>query len=135
MDSFNEFYIWKNLDPKYRPQVVLVRYNATHLPHEDKVVKYRPYYCGDDTNYFGASILAMYRLGREKGYSLIYAETKGINLIFVRDDVLEENDLHFKNVNCVEQIYRYPAYGKGPNGGHREDTKHREYVSSSEILP
>ena len=134
IDNYNEFYIWKNLSPNYKPQVVLIRYNATHLPSEDKVVRYRPYYCGDDTNYFGASISAMYELARQKGYSLVYAESKGINLLFVRDDVLQKYDLHFKNTNDIEQIYRYPAYGKGPNGGHREDVKHREYVTSKDLL-
>lgn len=134
IDNYNEFYIWKNLDPKYKPKVVVIKYNGTHLPHEDKVAKYRPYYCGDETNYFGASILAMFNLGKAKGYSLIYAESVGVNLFFVRDDVLQECHLQFKNTNEAEKIYRYPAYGKGPNGGHRQDTKHREYTTSTELL-
>ncbi len=134
IDNYNEFYIWKNLDPKYKPQVVLIKYNATHLPDVDKVAKYRAYYCGDDTNYFGASLLAMYNLGRAKGYSLVYAENVGMNLFFIRDDLLQKSPWLFKNVNDVNQIYRYPAYGKGPNGGHREDPKHRPYTTSAEIL-
>ncbi len=134
IDNYNEFYIWKNLDSKYKPKVVVIKYNGTHLPQEDKVAKYRPYYCGDETNYFGASILAMYNLARLKGYSLIYAESVGVNLFFVRDDVLAECDFHFKNTNDVEKIYRYPAYGKGPNGGHRQDLKNRPYFNSSELL-
>jgi len=134
IDSYNEFYIWKNLDSQYKPRVVVIKYNGTHLPNEDKVAKYRPYYCGDETNYFGASILAMYNLGRAKGYSLIYAESVGVNLFFIRDDVLQQSGIHFKNVNDVEKIYRYPAYGKGPNGGHRQDLKNRPYVNSTELL-
>lgn len=134
IDNYNEFYVWKNLDSKYKPKIVVIKYNATHLPSEDKVAKYRPYYCGDETNYFGASILAMYNLGRAKGYSLIYAENVGVNLFFVRDDILDQVDFSFKNTNQVEKLYRYPAYGKGPNGGHRQDAKNREYTSSLELL-
>jgi len=134
IDNYNEFYIWQNLHPKYKPKVVSIKYNATHLPHEDKVAKYKPYFCGDDTNYFGASILAMYNLGKMKGYSLVYAENVGVKLFFIRNDVLQESGLQFKNVNDVDKVYRYPAYGKGPNGGHREDAKHRPYLSSAEIL-
>ena len=132
--DFNDFYVWKAIDEKYRPSVVIIEYNATHLPHMDKVVKYTPYYCGDDTNYFGASILALYNLGRAKGYSLVYADKLGVNLIFIRDDIIAENNLKFKNMNDVEKIYVYPTYGKGPNGGHRADPRKREYFTSTELL-
>lgn len=134
IDNFNEFYIWKNLDETYKPRVVLIKYNATHPPTVDCVAKYRPYYFGDGTNYFGASILALYNLGRLKGYSLVYAESIGMNLFFIRDDVLEEKNLHFKNMNDVEKIYRFPAYANGPNGGYRQDPKARAYLTSSEAL-
>jgi hypothetical protein len=134
IDHYNEFYVWKSLDEKYKPKVVVIKYNATHLPAEDKVARYRPYYCGDDTNYFGASILAMSHLGRKKGYSLVYAENVGVNLFFIRDDLLKRSGLKFKHENDVERLYRYPAYGKGPNGGHREDPKRRSYFTSEELL-
>jgi hypothetical protein len=131
--DYNDFYVWKAIDEKYRPAVVLIEYNSTHLPDEDKVVRYRPYYVGDDTNYYGASILALYRLGRAKGYSLVYADANGVNLFFVRDDLITEN-IHFKEINQVDKLYRRPTYGKGPNGGHPEDYKQRCYLSSEEVL-
>ena len=74
---YNDFHIWKALDETYKPRVVVISYNATHLPDVDQVVKYRPFYLGNGTNNFGASILALYNLGKSKGYSLIYAE-KGV---------------------------------------------------------
>ncbi|MBX7066658.1 MAG: hypothetical protein K1X28_05455 [Parachlamydiales bacterium] len=134
IDHYNEFYIWHSLDEKYRPAVVAIKYNATHGPDQDLVAKYRPFFIGDGTNYFGASILAMYRLGRSKGYSLVYAESIGMTLFFIRDDILEEKKLHFKNMNDVEKIYRFAAYGNGPNGGYRQDPKARAYISSSDVL-
>lgn len=134
IDNYNEFYIWNILDEKYRPAVVLIKYNASLLAYEDKVAKYRPFYCGDGTNYFGASIIALYNLGRKKGYSLVYAESIGMNLFFIRDDILKEKDLHFKNMNDPEKIYRFPAYANGPHGGFRQDPKNREYYPSSGLL-
>ena len=131
--DYNDFYIWKGLDAKYRPAVVLIEYNASHLPTEDKVVRYRPFYVGDDTNYYGASILSLYRLGRAKGYSLVYSDANGVNLFFIRDDLLTA-DIQFKHMNEVEKIYRYPTYGKGPNGGHPEDYKQRAYLSAEDLL-
>lgn len=132
--DYNDFYIWQVLDPKYRPAVVVIEYNATHPPSEDKVAKYRPYFSGDATNYFGASILALYNLGRSKGYSLIYADQAGVNLFFVRDDLLENSTVSFKNCNDVDKLYHPPTYGKGPNGGHRQDPKNRAYLRSTDLI-
>lgn len=132
--DYNDFYIWKELDPKYRPTVVVIECNPTHLPQEDKVVRYRPFYCGDGTNYYGASILALYHLGRSKGYSLVYHESSGTNLFFVKDEALDELKISFKDVNQVEKLYRPPTYGLGPNNGHRPDLKNRKYFTSLELL-
>jgi hypothetical protein len=132
--NYNDFYVWKALDQKFKPAVVLIEYNATHLPNEDKVVKYQFSFCGDGTDYFGASILALYNLGRSKGYSLVYAESAGINLFFIRDDILEEKKLRFKNMNDVEKLYRRPTYIVSPNGGPRKDPKNRAYLTSSDLL-
>jgi hypothetical protein len=132
--DYNDFHIWQAIDSKYRPAVIVIEYNGTHLPNEDKVVKYRPVYCGGGSNYFGASILAMYNLGVSKGYSLVYAESSGTNLFFIRNDILKEKNLVFKDMNQVEKIYRNPTYGTGPNGGHKEDRLDNVYIPSTELL-
>ena len=132
--DYNDFYIWHAIDEKYKPSVVVIEYNASHLPDEDKVAKYRPYYVGDETNYYGASILAFYHLGRSRGYSLVYADQNGVNLFFVRDDLITSKGLVFKDVNDVQKLYRSPTYGKGPNGGHPHDYKMRDYLSSDQII-
>jgi hypothetical protein len=132
--DYNDFYVWKALDKKYQPRLIVVEYNATHLPFEDKVVEYSPMFSGDATNYYGASILAFYNLGRSKGYSLVYAEKQGVNLFFVRDDLVSGPGYTFKNVNDVEKLYAFPKYGKGPNGGHKADPLFREYLKSTDLL-
>lgn len=132
--DYNDFYVWQAIDEKYRPCVVVIEYNGTHLPDEDKVAKYRPFFCGGGDNYYGASILALYNLGRSKGYSLVYAEKSGTNLFFIRDDLLAKYDLQFKNINQVDLLYRPPTYGTGPNGGHRPDRRNQPYCSSRELI-
>jgi len=134
IDNYNEFYIWKDLDEKYKPALVIIKYNGSLLAHDDKVAKYRPFFCGDGTNYWGASITALYHLGRKKGYSLVYAESIGMSLFFIRDDIIQEKNLHFKNMNDPEKIYRFPAYANGPHGGYKQDPKNQPYHSSLEIL-
>lgn len=132
--DFNDFYIWKSLDEVYQPRVVIIEHNASHSPTEDKVVKYNPNATWDGTNYCGASIRALYNLGKVKGYSLIYAESRGVNLFFVKDSILSEIEQTFKNVNNLLLIYQSPKYGYGPNSGHRHDDKNREYITSQKIL-
>lgn len=135
--DFNDFYIWHALSSKYRPRVVVIEYNGAYYPNEDKVVIYNPNYMWDYTNYSGASILALYNLGRSKGYSLVYANANGVNLFFIRDDVLkklEKSGIRFLNTNNVQGIYKPSTYGIGPNRGHPQDSLNRPYTSSKAIL-
>jgi hypothetical protein len=126
--GYNDFHIWNSLDLKYNPSVVIIQYNSTHLPDEDKIVKYRPYYLGDSTDYYGASILALYNLGRSKGYNLVYAENSGNHLFFVREDLFLQNEIKFKNLNEVDKLYRPPLCKRS------HDLRSRQYITSKEIF-
>lgn len=130
----NDFYVWNAVLQQYRPRVVIIEYNASHLPHEDKVVVYNPKARWDQSNYFGASILAYYKLGCRYGYSLVYADKRGVNLFFIRNDVLENCPYVFKNINSVEKIYKPPGYGRAPDGGHLSDPLNREYIRAEDVL-
>ena len=127
--GYNDFHLWKAIDAGYYPDVIVIETNPTLAPTEDKVVKYRPYYVGDTTTYYGASILALYNLGKSKGYSLIYAEKNGVHLFFMKDELLAENNLSFKNMGDVEKLYRKNSKTAGI-----EDFKNREYSSSTQLL-
>ena len=117
--DYNDFHVWNAIDSKYRPRVVVIEYNAKHPPGEDKTVPYDPHAWWDGcTSYFGASIDALFRLGRKKGYSLVYADNIGVNLFFVRDDILEtlkHKGISFKNVNDVQRLYKPPKYAVCPD--------------------
>lgn len=126
--DYNTFYLWKAIGDAYRPAVVVVATNATHLPSEDKVVIYHPFYVGDTSVYFGASVLSFYKLGRSKGYSLVYAEKNGCNLFFVRDDIIQSKGLVFKDMNDVEALYCPASHTPIP------DPLNRPFVTAEEIL-
>ena len=104
--DFNDYWVWKALDSFYRPRLVVLEYNASIAPWEAKAVKYDAKRMWDTTNYFGGSLLAMYRVARNKGYSLVYCEKAGVNAFFVRDDLL--NGLEAKAPN---EAYHGPSYG------------------------
>lgn len=107
----NDYWVWKAIQG-YSPRVVIMEYNASIPPTESKTIKYDPTSQWDGTNYFGASLLALKKLGDSKGYTLIACDNRTINSFFVRNDLVGD---HFK-VKNIEDIYRNPKYGKKVNG-------------------
>uniref|UniRef100_A0A6C0CPV2 Methyltransferase FkbM domain-containing protein n=1 Tax=viral metagenome TaxID=1070528 RepID=A0A6C0CPV2_9ZZZZ len=129
--DFNDFYVLKEIvNHAYTMDIIVCEYNATHLPHEDKVVTYQSNMQWDYTNYFGASLLAFYNLLSPHGYTLVYCESRGVNCFFVRTELLSSRHLTLKDMNDVTTLYKSPKYGQGPNGGHREDVFNRVYLTS-----
>lgn len=121
--DYNDFYVWKAITT--RPKIVIIEYNVVHGFDQDKIVLYDPKGWWDHSDYYGASMLALYKLGRSKGYSLVYAERVGVNLFFIRDDLI--GDLKFKNINNPAKLYHPPKYRHVP------DPKHRPYTSSKVV--
>jgi hypothetical protein len=119
--DYNDWYVWKSICEVYKPRVVIIENNPDIPPPIDKVVVYDPAGSPFHSTYSGASIQAYYNLARHLGYSLVACETKGINLFFIRDDVLEPFKNVFYKVNDVEFHYKTPKIDHPPCG---EDGKH-----------
>lgn len=109
----NDYWLWKGLKG-YSPRVVVIEYNASIPPTESRTIKYDVDMHGDGTNYFGASLLALVKLGKKKGYTLVGCDNRGINAFFVRDDLIGNNFV----VRRIEETYKPPKYGKKVNGRH-----------------
>lgn len=109
--DYNDYWIWKAIET-YVPRVVVIEYNATPGPSESQVVEYDPYHRWDGTDHFGASLLALVRLGHLKGYELIGCDSKGVNAFFVRSDLVED---HFE-IRSIEELYTLPGYGQMVDG-------------------
>lgn len=129
--DYNDFHVWQAMDSSYSPKVVIIEYNAVHLPSEDLVVVYDETKGWDGTNYFGGSLLAFSRLAADKGYSLVNTDKNGVNAIFVRNDLLTTTPCIFENVNDVEALYHSANYGCGPRGSHVADPALRPYQDSA----
>ena len=66
-----EFWIWMAL--MYKPKVVVVEYNGS-LPKDSAItIQFDVTYRWDITQYHGASLLALDKLAKCKGYTLVYA--------------------------------------------------------------
>lgn len=101
----NDYWVWRAL--RAEPTVVIVEYNASLGPRESKTIPYDPRFdwsANGCTQYYGASLLALTRLGAEKGYTLVYAN--GVNAFFVRSERVPNRD-QFR----FERLYRHnPAH-------------------------
>ena len=111
--DFNDYYVWKAIK-KYNPRLVIIEYNSSISPPESKVVKYNSKRTWDGTNYFGASLLALKKLGESKGYSLICCDNTGTNAFF-----LKRNLFKYFQARDYLKIFKKPNYGKN-NKGHKK---------------
>lgn len=106
----NDYWVWQAIN-NYYPRVVVIEYNASIPCHESKTVKYDPNLIWDGSNYFGASLLALKKLGDLKGYTLIACDKRGVNAFFVQNSLIGDN---FK-IKDIKDIYRPPHYGQKIN--------------------
>ncbi len=109
--DLNDYWIWKAISG-YSPRVVVIEYNASISPAESLAVEYDPSAHWDGTNYFGASLLALAKLGTKKGYALVGCDSAGVNAFFVRDYLIEDKF----EIKSIEQLYKRPRYGEKFNG-------------------
>lgn len=84
----NDYWLWETLDV-IEPRVVVIEYNASFgprsisVPYDPGFVRFRKHPSGW---YHGASLAALAKLGRRKGYDLVGADSRGVNALFVRAD-------------------------------------------------
>lgn len=112
----NDYWVWKAL--RYQSRVVIIEWNCSISPFRSLSIPYSPNFAWDSTCYYGASILALKRLGERKGMVLVAADKRATNLFFV-----PQNCAHlFKDAGQLELIY--PDW----HWSHPEDQQKREYV-------
>lgn len=100
IDSY-DYWVWKAIK-NYSPRVIVIEYNVKIPITESKTMKYDSEHCNKSSDYFGASLLALYNLGKEKGYTLLGCESKGANAFFLRNDVIKD----CFEIKTVEEIYK-----------------------------
>ena len=91
----NDYWVWKAIE-SYKPAIVIVEYNArfgyqksVSIPYKEKFDRISEHH---SSIYFGASLAALHKLGKEKGYSLVGTNLNGNNSFFIRDDLIKKNN-------------------------------------------
>ena len=112
--DFNDYWIWKAIDI-VSPRVVVIEYNPTFPPPMSLVVPYNPTQRWDGSNYGGASLEALVKLGRMKGYRIVGCSMSGVNAFFVREDLCGD---HFLSPATAEEHYEPSRYFLAAQSGH-----------------
>jgi hypothetical protein len=98
-----DFWIWMNLG--YFPKVVVIEYNPNFTHNESVVVPFDINFRWDATKWYGASLRALDRLGRSKGYLLTY--TTEANAFFIQRRLVQNADeFRFSDVYRFHDIHR-----------------------------
>jgi hypothetical protein len=84
--DYNDYWVWKAIDA-VNPRLVAIEYNATLRPPMSLVVPYRADAEWDGSNFQGASLEALVKLGAEKNYRIVGCSIAGVNAFFVRADL------------------------------------------------
>ncbi len=90
----NDYWVWKAINVIH-PRVVVVEYNASLGNDRPLTVKYNPHFSRYDTHwfYYGVSLPAAVKLGKEKGYTFVGCDSRGVNAFFVRQEIASQHGL------------------------------------------
>ena len=104
----DDWYVWKALNKKYKPYIVVIEYNY-HLDNTDPMVYIEQGLNQTRSNvhhnYFNSNLLAMCELGIKKGY--IVAAVINCNIIFVRKDL--QNKVGIEPLSARGVVKKYES--------------------------
>ena len=128
----NDFWIWEAIE-SISPAVVVIEYNAKFPPPLSIVQEYRPDHVWKGTDYFGASLEALNRLAKIKGYTLVTCNITGANAFFVRNELVKDR---FPYDLSIGSLYHPCPYDLTDDGfrrvGHRPDFGPYVHIGSLE---
>jgi len=114
--------VWEAMTTKAR--VHCVEYNGSIPPSLDLWVPYDPAIAWDGTNFFGAGLKTLERIGRLKGVNLVGCDLSGLNAFFVDAALCGD---HFQEPFTAEAHYELPKYGSYAVVGHPPSVEARHW--------
>ena len=86
----NDYWVWEAIDV-VNPAIVIIEYNSRFGKDKALTIPYDPHFVRSKAHYSmlyaGASLKALYNLGKLKGYSFVGCNSVGNNAFFVRQDL------------------------------------------------
>jgi len=119
----NDYWVWKAII-HWQPRVVVIEYNACIPALPSVTMPYKSDFMWDKTDYYGVSLGALEKLGKEKGYTLIGTDRNGVNAFFVLNEFMEGNFI----AQPLEKLYHPAAFKGKPGNAHPKDKQDRPWV-------
>ncbi len=82
----NDYHIWEAVTA-VAPRVVVIEYNGKLPPDCDWKMAYQAYHVWEGSDWHGASLKALERLGEQLGYQLVGTGLVGVNAFFVKKEI------------------------------------------------
>jgi hypothetical protein len=109
----NDYHVWREIEA-VRPRVVCIEYNAKFPPPVEWIMPRDDKHVWDGSDWLGASLASLQRLGKEKGYELVGCNLSGVNAFFVSSDEVAGR---FAEPFSAESHYHPPRYYLKFNAG------------------
>lgn len=101
----NDYWVWKAINEvRFKARVVCIEFNSNFPGDQSFAIKYNPNHRYVQNKYYGASLLAMKKLGESKGYRLIYT-IGSMNAFFIDNKLLP--DLYIPS--DIDHFFRFPV--------------------------
>ena len=134
----NDYWIWKAINGII-PKIVVIEYNARLGKKKSIVTPYKKDFNRikehHSSIYFGASLMAIYKLAREKNYSLVGTNINGSNAFCVHNDILKNSNI--KSLS-PEQCFHKNSFNelRGEKGNilDRDEKKEKEILSKMDFV-
>ena len=125
----NDYWVWEAINV-INPRVVVIEYNSS-FGLKSLVQKYNPDFRGRIENplSFGASLSALTKLGKRKGYILVACDCHGHDAYFVRKDIVSSKFME----SSPEEAYYPNPHTLGKFGSLEEQFKLIEHLDFVEV--
>ena len=101
-----DYWVWKALSNEYRPDIIIMEYNSNHGLKQAIVEKKDLNQNLPLSSTWGASLKAITKLGKSKGYTLIHTEMAGVNAFLIKEELLAKTGINFIGIK-----HRSPNFG------------------------
>ena len=105
----NDYWVLKNIEC-VNPVILIVEYNSLFgnnlsitVPYDESFDRMKKHFSG---LYWGASISALTKLAKEKGYNLVGSNSAGVNLFFVKDEFIGDLKVLMPQDAYIESKFR-----------------------------
>ncbi len=120
----NDYWVWQAIEV-IQPKVVLVECQVA-FGLRNLVVPYQADFVNDVTqnNYYGASGMALQKLGKKKGYRLVGSNDYGNNLFFIRNGLIEKELPEITIESTLQHPFATETFGQF------DAIKHKDFLES-----